>query len=260
MPYRSISYTRTDACAAIKLRRGGESCTIDAAAAAELRDCCQELMLQDEIRVATITGGGGRFAVGRQQPPDDIRAAPLPERLAWQDAMSVAQAVAALPMPVVAILNGDATGHGLELALAADLRIAADTAQLGAGRLVDDGFPYDGATQRLPRLVGPAMARELLLTGRILTAAEALAVGLVNRVAPAAQLDAAAAELTAQIAAAAPIASRYAKEAVAAAGDLTLAQGLRLEADLSIILQSTADRAEGLRSFAEQRAPRFSGR
>ena len=259
MPYRSISYTRTDACAAIKLRRGGESCTIDAAAAAELRDCCQELMLQDEIRVATITGGG-RFAVGRQQPPDDIRAAPLPERLAWQDAMSVAQAVAALPMPVVAILNGDAMGHGLELALAADLRIAADTAQLGAGRLVDDGFPYDGATQRLPRLVGPAMARELLLTGRILTAAEALAVGLVNRVAPAAQLDAAAAELTAQIAAAAPIASRYAKEAVAAAGDLTLAQGLRLEADLSIILQSTADRAEGLRSFAEQRAPRFSGR
>ena len=99
----------------------------------------------------------------------------------------------------------------------------------------------------------------MLLTGRTLSAQEARDVGLVNRIAAAGELDAAAAELTARIAAAAPIASRYAKEAVAAAGSLTLAQGLRLEADLSIILQSTEDRVEGLASFAAKRTPQFSG-
>lgn len=114
-------------------------------------------------------------------------------------------------------------------------------------------------TQRLPRLVGPAMARDMLLTGRTLSASEALGVGLVNRVVSRDSLDETAARLTEQIIAAAPIAARYAKEAVAAAGDLPLAQGLRLEADLSIILQSTDDRSEGLRSFAEKRAPRFTG-
>ena len=171
----------------------------------------------------------------------------------------MASAVAALPMPVVAIINGDAIAHGLELALAADLRVAIDSCRLGAGSPADDGFPYDGATQRLPRLVGPALARDLLLTGRTLSAQEALEAGLVNRVAAAGQLGEAAAELVAQICGAAPIAARYAKEAVAASRDLTLAQGLRLEADLSIILQSTADRAEGLRSFAEKRPPEFRG-
>ena len=163
-------------------------------------------------------------------------------------------------MPVVAALNGDALAHGLELALAADLRIAIADAQLGAGHPTADGFPYDGATQRLPRLAGPAVARDLLFTGRTLTADEALSVGIVNRVVPAEHLDNTVAELMSTIAAAAPIAARYAKEAVTAAGNLPLTQGLRLEADLNIILQTTADRAEGLRSFAEKRPPLYHGR
>lgn len=259
MPYRSIRYTENGLCAAVQLLRPGEPVTIDEAAAAAIRDCCQALMLRDDIRAVTITGCDGAFAVGRQGPPVEIRRGAIPQRMAWQEAMRAAQAVADLPMPVIAILNGDATAHGLELALAADLRLAADTARLSAGALEDVGFPYDGGTQRLPRLIGPALAREMLLTGRTLSAQEARDAGLVNRIAAAGELDAAAAELTARIAAAAPIASRYAKEAVAAAGSLTLAQGLRLEADLSIILQSTADRAEGLDSFAAKRTPQFSG-
>ena len=100
----------------------------------------------------------------------------------------------------------------------------------------------------------------MLLTGRTLTAREALDFRLVNRVVSQDALEETSAEIAAQIIAAAPIAARYAKEAVAAAGDLTLAQGLRLEADLSIILQSTEDRAEGLRSFDEKRTPHFTGR
>ena len=199
------------------------------------------------------------FATGRLQPPAEVAAAAMPERMNWITRMAAAAAIAKLPMPTIAILNGDAMAHGLEVAIAADLRIAVDTARLGIGSLPDCGFPYDGGTQRLPRLVGPGIARDMLLTGRMLSAHEALAAGLVNRVAPAEELENVAEQLVQQIVSAGPVASRYAKEAVHASGDLSMAQGLRLEADLSVILHSTEDRAEGLRSFAEKRAPQFRG-
>lgn len=257
--YRYITDRIAPPQADIAIAPGSPTDTITAAAAAELRDCCAALSLRDDIAVAVITGAGPVFAVGRAAAPAEIRQSPMPQRIAWLDAMAVADAVAALPMPVIAKLNGDAVAHGLELALAADLRVAADTIRIGCGGLDEYPFPFDGATQRLPRLVGSGRARELLLAGRLLSAAEALDIGLVNRVVPAGQLDDAVSALAAEIAAAAPIASRYAKEAVRAGADLTLEQGLRLEADLSILLHSTADRVEGLRAFDEKRPPVFTG-
>ena len=263
IPYRHITATVAPPQADIIIAPGAPGRpppTITAAVAAELRDCCAELALRDDISVAIISGAGPVFAIGRANPPDAIRHLPMPQRIAALDALAVADAVAALPMPVIAKLNGDAIAHGLELALAADLRVASDTIRLGCGGLDEYPFPFDGATQRLPRLVGPAWARDLLLTGRQLTADEALDIGLLNRIVPAGQLDDAVAALAAAIAAAAPIASRYAKEAVRAGADLTLQQGLRLEADLSILLHSTDDRAAGLRAFHEKRPPIFTGR
>ena len=259
MRYRRISVYQTESVAAITLLASDGPYSITEATAAELRDCCEELGQDDALRLVTVASAGDTFAVGRMQPPHDVPTDPPLQRLAWITGMSVASALAALPMPVVAVLNGDAIAHGLELAIAADLRIAVKTARLGTGNPLTDGFPYDGATQRLPRLVGPALAADLLFTGRTLSAQEALTVGLVNRVAPGEELHGAVSDLVSQITASAPIAARYAKEAVASARDLTLAQGLRLEADLSIILQSTDDRAEGLRAFAERRSPQFTG-
>ncbi|MCY3692576.1 MAG: enoyl-CoA hydratase-related protein [Chloroflexota bacterium] len=259
MRYRKINCEITEFRAAIRLPPSKDGCTIDEDTADELRDYCCELLFADSVRVVTVIGSGGVFATGRLQPPGEIAAA-VPDRIDWIARMGAAAAIAKLPMPTIAVLNGDATAHGLELAIAADLRIAAETAQLGMGGLPDCGFPYDGGTQRLPRLVGPGLARDMLLTGRTLSAQEALAAGLVNRIGPAEQLECVAAQLAQQIGSAAPIASRYAKEAVWASGDLTMAQGLRLEADLSVILHSTEDRAEGLRSFTEKRAPQFEGR
>ncbi len=260
MRYETIKCEKTRFQATLTLPGAGSDVTIGETVAEELVDCCRQLSLDDELRLVTIVGNDGTFATGREQLPDDLRSADLTQRMAWFQRMGAANAVAKLPMPVLAVLNGDAIAHGLEVALTADLRIAVDTARLGAGAPARDGFPFDGLTQRLPRLVGPALARDMLLTGRTLTAGEALDFGLVNRVVPQSALEATAAEIAAQIIAAAPIAARYAKEAVTAAGDLPLAQGLRLEADLSIILQSTDDRAEGLQSFAEKRAPNFTGR
>ena len=260
MHYQTITCERTKFQATLTLPRAESGVTIGETVAEELADCCRELSLDDALRVVTITGNGDTFATGREKLPDDLLETALPERMAWFKRMGGASAVAGLPMPVLAILNGDAIAHGLEIALAADLRIAADNAMFGTGEPGRVGFPFDGLTQRLPRLVGPALARDMLLTGRTLSAAKALDFGLVNRVAPRDVLEETAGAMVEQIIAAAPIAARYAKEAVTAAGDLSLAQGLRLEADLSIILQSTDDRAEGLRSFAEKRTPHFTGR
>ena len=260
MHRQTIKCERTKFQVTLTLPHAEAGVTVGVTAAEELMDCCRELSLEDGLRLVTITGAGDAFAMGREKLPDDLLEADPPERMAWLKRMGVAKAVAALPMPVLAILNGDAVAHGLEIALAADLRLAVETARLGPGAPAKVGFPFDGMTQRLPRLVGPAMARDMLLTGRTLSASEALGVGLVNRVVSRDALEETAVEIAEQIISAAPIAARYAKEAVMAAGDLPLAQGLRLEADLSIILQSTDDRAEGLRSFAEKRTPHFTGR
>ena len=218
--------------------------------AAELREFCAELSSGDGLRVVILTGIGPVFSTGRYSPSDgqDI------ERL------QAARAIASLSVPVVVALNGDATDHGLELALAGDLRVAAPHAKFGFSSPSADSFPFDGGTQRLPRLVGPGWARDLLLTGRRVNASEALAIGLVNRVSSEDEnVMQSARQLVGQISEGSPLGARYVKEAVSSGTDMTLGQGLGLEADLNVILQSTADRAEGIASFLERRGPEFSG-
>ena len=166
-----------------------------------------------------------------------------------------AKQLSTLAIPVLVALNGNATGSGLELALAGDLRVCVPSAKFSFPGLERGAMPKDGGTQRLPRLVGPAWAKDMLLTGRSVDANEALSIGLVNRVSE--DITETIAELSAQITGGSPIGVRYAKEAVGKGIDLTLEQGLRLEADLNVILQSTSDRSEGLRSFLEKRPPKF---
>ena len=166
-----------------------------------------------------------------------------------------AKQLSTLAIPVLVALNGDATGSGLELALAGDLRVCVPSAKFSFPGLERGAMPKDGGTQRLPRLVGPAWAKDMLLTGRSVDANEALSIGLVNRVSE--DITETIAELSSQITGGSPIGVRYAKEAVGKGIDLTLEQGLRLEADLNVILQSTSDRSEGLRSFLEKRPPKF---
>jgi enoyl-CoA hydratase/carnithine racemase len=147
--------------------------------------------------------------------------------------------------------------EGAELALAADIRIAAVRAWLAFPQIGESRLPRHGATQRLPRIVGRARAMDMLLTGRRIGAREAQRIGLVSLVTP--QLAAAARGLVAELAAKGPIALRLAKEAVLGSGDLTLDQGIRLEQDLYVLLQTTRDRAAGVRAFLAKRRPRFRG-
>lgn len=229
---------------------------IDSAMAAEVRDVCQAIAEDEAVRLVIITGSGDRFSVGRESPPETILSGASVEVLSWIAERQVASCLAGLQVPVLAAINGDALDHGLELALAADIRIAASDAKFG---LASGTFPFDGGTQRLPRIVGPAWARDMIFTGRVLDAAEAQNLGLVSRVVERNELLNEAGRLAEAVLAGGPIAARYAKEAVHVGMELTLPQGLRLEADLNILLHSTADRVEGLQSFRERRKPSFHG-
>ena len=231
---------------------------IDVALAAELKEACQAATEDQRIRLVIVTSSGPVFSVGREPMPPDIRSGPVESRKRWLQQLQVASAIASIPLPVLVAINGDALDHGLEVALAGDLRIAVQDAHLGLRDLTEGGFPWDGAIQRLLRLIGPAWAQDLVLTSRTIDASQAQALGLVNRVVSGDRLLPETRELAGQIIAAAPLAARYAKEAVQKGLDLSLHQGLSLEADLNTILQSTSDRGEGIRSFLERRLPRFN--
>ena len=257
--YTSIQLRREGAVATITLDRVETGNLIDAAMAEELRAAIAELTDDDGLRLVILTAAGGVFSSGRAAVGNG-EGQPLAALVHRAGELRVAAALAAVEVPVIAALNGDAIDHGLELALAADLRVAAPGARFGFSPPSESSFPWDGGTQRLPRLVGPAWARDLLLTGRKVDAAEALGIGLVNRVAgPGQDIMEAATDLARPILEGSPLGARYAKEAVSKGLDLALEQGLGLEADLNVILQSTADRVEGIASFLERRPPEFTG-
>ena len=227
--------------ATITLDRPDNGNRVDGEMADALGEACRLISEDDGLRLVVLTANGTVFSIDVGSAATGKPGVP----------------VAGLAVPVLVALNGDATGPGLELALAGDLRICVPPARFGFPGLTRGVLPQDGGTQRLPRLVGPSWARDMLLTSRMVDAKEALSIGLVNRVAG--DLDTLIAELTEQITAGSPLGARYAKEVVGKGMDLSLDQGLELEADLNVILQSTSDRAEGIKSFLEKRGPNFTG-
>ena len=170
------------------------------------------------------------------------------------------EALAALTKPTLAVMNGNAFGIGLELALACDLRLAASTAEFGLTQITENLIPFGGGTQRLPRIVGQAKALEMILTGKKVDANEAQRIGLVSEVVAPDDLSTHVDEVLSGLLGKGPIALRLGKEAVHKAMDLTLDQGVRLEEDLYVLLQTTQDRAEGVKSFLAKRKPSFTGR
>ena len=259
MKYKTLTYRSAPPVVYVTLGRPRASNRVNLAMAMELRQACQQLREEDGTYVAILTGRGKAFSVGREPLPFTRSVRQTYTPIEWLELHRVASTLAALEMPVIAAINGNAVDHGLELALACDLRIAARDAHLGFTDLSRGVLPWDGGTQRLPRLAGRTRALEMLLTSRLVDAEEAYSAHLVNMVVEPEDLMDTVEKVALEIAAGAPIAARFAKETVLKGIDLTLEQGLRLEADLNIILQSTTDRAEGLRSFLEKREPRFRG-
>jgi len=242
MSYYSIIFTKRNRVGYITLNRPEAGNRINQQMAQELENVCSVINQDGEVYVAVLTGAGKSFCSGSEP-----------------ESPSTSKFIASLNCPVIAAINGEALGQGLELALACDIRLASDRAKLGLPQIAAGLIPMDGGTQRLPRIVGKGKALELTLTGEVLSAEAALEIGLVNRVVAAGKLAAEAAALAETIASKAPIALRYVKEAINSGLDLTLEQGLRLEADLYFLLHTTSDRTEGIKAFLGKRQPRFKG-
>jgi enoyl-CoA hydratase/carnithine racemase len=259
MSYETIVWEVADGVGTLTLNRPEVHNAMNEPMRRELTHCFGEVATGDAVRVVVVTGGGERaFSAGA-----DIREfveAQVPTRFREsRRRVDFRQAMDRCAQPIIAAIRGYAFGGGLELALACDIRIAADDARLGLTEIDLAIIPGGGGTQRLPRLVGRAKALEMILTGARIDAREALRIGLVERVVPAAELKTAALELARGLAAKAPVALRYAKEAVVKGLELPLTDGLRLENDLSTLLRTTEDRLEGARAFLEKRKPRFTG-
>jgi enoyl-CoA hydratase/carnithine racemase len=213
----------------------------------------------DSVKAVVLTGDGKAFAAGA-----DISEFADAERAREVSGIfrAALDALAAVPRPVLAALNGVALGGGLELALACDLRVAADSARVGQPEILLGIIPGAGATQRLPRLIGPARAKELVWSGRQVRADEAFAIGLVDRVVPGDELLDTALAWAGQLAAGPVVAMGLAKRAIDAGLDVPLATGLDLETDAFAEVFATEDAATGVRSFLEHGPGRatFEGR
>ena len=259
-PRRLVLRERSGAIARLMLNRPEASNALSRALVAALRAEVAALAATPGVTVLVLAGAGDKaFCAG----------ADLKERLGMsreqtgaflEELGALVQSIEDFPAPVIAVITGAALGGGLELALAADLRLADENATLGLPEVRLGIIPGAGGTQRLARLCGIAVAKELILTGRLIDAATALRLGLVSRVVPRAELDAAVTALCSELSAGGPLAQAQAKRAIDQGFGRPMPEALAIERKSYEAVLDSADRDEGLRAFAEKRPPRFRGR
>jgi enoyl-CoA hydratase/carnithine racemase len=224
-----------------------------------LRRLIAEIALDKDIRVVIVTGAGDKAFCSGADLKERRTMSEQQVQLYIRTIRDTFSELEKLPKPVIAAINGLALGGGTELALACDLRVMSETAQMGLTETALGIIPGAGGTQRLPRLVGKGVAKELIFSARRVLPQEALAIGLVNRVVPADQLMESTLSLAQDIAANAPIALAQAKFAIDCGLEVDLASGLQIESNAYQLLIPTKDRLEGLEAFKEKRKPVYRG-
>jgi enoyl-CoA hydratase len=259
MAYELLTFQVADRIATITVNRPDKLNALNDALMAELGRAIDEAVGREDVGGVLLTGAGRAFVAGA-----DIA------ELAGQNAVEgkaraergqrTFRRFETSPKPTIAAVNGFALGGGCELAMACHIRLASDAAKFGQPEVKLGIVPGYGGSQRLPRLVGKGRALQLLLTGEMIDAAEALRIGLVNRVVPAAELLPSARTMLATILAQGPRAVAQCIEAVDRGLDMGLDDAIALEASYFGLLSATADKAEGMRAFLEKRAPTFTGR
>ena len=258
--YANLHYSTKNHIAYITIDRQSVRNALNTAVMDELRRAFAAAKDDAEVRVVILTGAGEKAFVAGADINELAQLSPVAAKEFTHRGQSVVDAIENLGKPVIACINGFALGGGCELALACTMRLASDNAKLGQPEVKLGLIPGYGGTQRLPRLVGKGVAQQLVLTGEMISAAEALRIGLVNEVVPAAELIPRAEAIAAKIIANAPLAVQYAMEAVNHGLDMTLAEGLYLEATLFAVCCSTEDKNEGTRAFLEKRSAQFKGK
>jgi enoyl-CoA hydratase len=255
-----VLVARDGAVATVTINRPAVRNALNDATLGAIDDAIAALDADSEVRVILITGAGEKAFIAGADINELSRATAVTGRILAQRGQAVFDRIAAAGKPVIAVINGFCLGGGCELALACAFRFAADTAEIGQPEINLGIIPGYGGSQRLPRLIGRDKALDLILTGRRVPAAEALALGLVTRVYPAATLRAEALAFAREIAAKAPLAVRYALDAVRAGLEQPLDEAIAHEAALFGLVAATDDMREGTRAFLEKRPAQFTGK
>ena len=260
MSFDNLLVDRDGAVAIVTVNRPQRLNALDARTIGELRQAALDLQRDDAIRCVIVTGAGDRAFVAGADINELATDTPDAARTRAREGQQVFDLLETLGKPVIAAVNGVALGGGCELAMACTLRVAAETARFGQPEINLGLIPGFAGTQRLSRLVGRTKAMEMVLTGSPISAQDALAIGLVNRVVPPGELMPSARALASDLAAKAPMAMRYAIDAIGRGLDMPFADACRLEAALFGAVSATEDMKEGTRAFLEKRTPVFKGR
>jgi len=232
---------------------------LNSALLVELSEALDAAAGDENIRVLVLTGAGEKAFVAGADIKELAELNTLQAKQFAHQGQSVINKIVGLPIPAVAAVNGYALGGGLEIALACDFIYASENAALGLPETTLGLIPGFGGTQRLSRLIGPNQAKELIYTGKIVPAAEALILGLVNRIDPPENLKAAVMKTAQIMAAKGRISLRAAKETINSGLDTSLGTGLKIEQDAFAICMASEDSREGTRAFIEKRPPAFKG-
>ena len=258
MAYRNIRVDVSESIATLTIDRPSVKNALDTDTVQECHHALDELAANPEAGVLILTGAGeSAFVSGADI--NDIRRRGTAEGLAAINSSLFAK-VDRFRRPTIAAVNGFALGGGCELALACDIRVASETAKFGQPELGLGIIPGAGATQRLPRTVGMGWAKHLILSGEIIDARQALEIGLITAIMPAAQLQVRARELARRILRQGPLAARLAKLSLNASARVDLDSGLLIETLAQAICYASEDKLEGTAAFLEKRKPKFTGR
>jgi enoyl-CoA hydratase len=260
MSYHALLFEVRDGVALITVNRPDKLNALNDEVVRELADAAERVATDAAIAGAILTGAGQKAFVAGADIADLVQQGPFDGKARALRGQAMLRRFETCGKPVIAAVNGYALGGGCELAMACHLRIASDTARFGQPEVKLGIAPGYGGTQRLPRLVGKGNALQLILTGEMIDAREAHRIGLVNQVVPAAELMATAERTLRGILAMGPLAVRLALEAVDQGLEMTLDEGLLLEANHFGLLAATADMQEGLQAFLEKRPAKFRGK
>ncbi|MEK7865888.1 MAG: enoyl-CoA hydratase-related protein [Planctomycetota bacterium] len=257
MPYENLLLSVEDGIGLLQFNRPEVRNALNKATVDEVYRALDEFRADDSVGVVILTGAGDKAFVGGADIKD-LLARKMKEGLQGINAR-LFTAIEQFEKPTIAAVNGFALGGGCEIAMACDLRVASEAAKFGLPETGLGIIPGAGGTQRLPRLVGLGKAKELVLTGEIIPAAEALRIGLVNQVVPPAQVLTAAKEMARKILSRGPLAVRLAKQALNLSARAPLDAGLQFEVMAQSVLFESADKKEGMTAFLEKRKPQFKG-
>jgi enoyl-CoA hydratase/carnithine racemase len=260
MNFENILLEKKNSIAYVTINRPKVLNALNMATMEELRAAFHDIKGDKEIRVAILTGSGEKAFVAGADIGELAKQDAVTGKEYTHRGQNVLNLIENLGKPVIACINGFALGGGCEIALACTMRLASDNAKLGQPEVKLGIIPGYGGSQRLPRLVGKGIANQLLLTGEMITAQEAHRIGLVNELTAPADLIPRAEAIAAKIIANGPLAVQYTLEAVNKGMEMTLAEGLHLEATLFGVCCATEDKKEGTAAFLEKRAAAFKGK